>query len=120
MKQFLLLTLFVIFAIHVGAQQRKTSGVLGVKAAKVLDVRTGRYSADQMIWIDGDRIKAVGKAADIERQMPSGAAIIDLSNATILPGLVDCHVHLTSNPSQLDLAGVYCECSPEAWRIFTK
>ena len=103
MKQFLLLTLSVIFAIHVGAQQRKTSGVLGVKAAKVLDVRTGRYSADQMIWIDGDRIKAVGNAADIERQIPSGATIIDLSNVTILPGLVDCHVHLTSNPSQLDL-----------------
>jgi len=103
MKQFAVLALLVLFALSLGAQERKTSGVVGVKAGKVLDVRTGSYSANQMIWLENDRIKAVGKFADLARQMPAGALIIDLSNATILPGLVDCHVHLTGNPNQLDL-----------------
>ena len=103
MKQFAVLALLVLFVVSLGAQERRTSGVVGVKAGKVLDVRTGSYSANQMIWLENDRIKAVGKFADLARQMPAGALIIDLSNATILPGLVDCHVHLTGNPNQLDL-----------------
>ena len=75
---------------------------IAVHAGKLLDVRTGNYSSDQVIWIEGGKIKAVGKAADISKQLPAGTKTIDLSNLTVLPGLIDCHTHLTMSP---DMAG---------------
>src|SRR6202050_5908646 len=77
-----------------------------IRAGKVLDVRTGNYLTDQIIWIEGERIKAIGKAADISSQVPVGAKTIDLSNSTILPGLIDCHTHLTYTPYMAGAAGV--------------
>src|SRR5262249_51337505 len=47
------------------------------------------------------KIKAIGKAAEIEKQLPAGAKIIDLSRLTVLPGLIDSHTHLTSSPQTL-------------------
>lgn len=106
MKRFTVAVLLVAFALPAVAQQTKTPIVIAIKAAKLLDVRTGNYAADQMIWIEGDRIKAVGRSAGVQRQMPSGAKIVDLSSATVLPGLVDCHVHLTIDPNQFGPTGL--------------
>jgi imidazolonepropionase-like amidohydrolase len=91
------------------AQEVKNSGpaVVAVKAGRVLDVRTGNYLKDQIIWIEGDKIKAIGNAAEIEKQLPSGAKRIDLSRATVLPGLIDCHTHLTGSPYQLGPVGYH-------------
>jgi len=67
-----------------------------IHAGKVLDVKTGRWLFDQNIIIDGD---------EIVRVEPSGAnaapqgTLIDLGSAAVLPGLIDCHVHLTLKPS---------------------
>jgi len=69
-----------------------------IKAGRLVDVRSGRVLTDQAILIEGDRIKQVGPAQSI--QVPAGARVIDLSNATILPGLIDCHTHLTLEPGQ--------------------
>src|SRR5580698_6656461 len=71
---------------------------VAIKAGKIIDVSTGTYLANQIIWIEGGKIKSIGKAADIAPQLPAGIRTIDLSNATILPGLIDCHVHLTMSP----------------------
>lgn len=68
-----------------------------IKAGRLIDVRAGRVSTDQAILIEGDRIKQVGPAQSV--QTPAGARVIDLSNATVLPGLIDCHTHLTFEPS---------------------
>jgi len=65
-----------------------------LKAGRALDVRSGRYLESPGILIEGDRIKEVGPAADIQARAPKGAAVIDLGRATVLPGLVDCHTHL--------------------------
>jgi imidazolonepropionase-like amidohydrolase len=90
-----------------------TAGV-AVRAGKVLDVRTGTYLADQIIWIEGGRIKAIGKAAEISAQLPAGVRTIDLSNATILPGLIDCHVHLTMTPFSAGPAGLHASYPRQA------
>jgi imidazolonepropionase-like amidohydrolase len=90
-----------------------TAGV-AVRAGKVLDVRTGTYLADQIIWIEGGRIKAIGKAAEISAQLPAGVRTIDLSNATILPGLIDCHVHLTMTPYSSGPAGLHASYPRQA------
>jgi len=92
-----------------GAQTPKVSAPaeIAVHAGKVLDVRTGNYLTDQIIWIEGDRIKAIGKAAEISSELPAGAKVIDLSNATVLPGLIDCHTHLTYTPYMSGPAGLH-------------
>ncbi|MFZ1973969.1 MAG: amidohydrolase family protein [Candidatus Acidiferrales bacterium] len=64
--------------------------VTAIKAGRLLDVDAGTVLTDQVILIRDNRIAAVGKALAI----PPGAEIIDLSNMTVLPGLIDCHTHL--------------------------
>jgi len=69
-----------------------------IKAGRLVDTRGGRVLTDQAILIEGDRIKEVGPVQTVTAHAPAGATIIDLSNATVLPGLIDCHTHVTSQP----------------------
>jgi len=61
-----------------------------VRAARLLDVRAGRYVQDPVIVIQGARIKAAGAWLAV----PAGVEVIDLGHAILLPGLIDCHTHL--------------------------
>ena len=63
-----------------------------IKAGKLLDVRTGRYASNVFIMVEGERIVSTGTAA------PAGMPVIDLSNSTVLPGLIDAHNHILGNP----------------------
>jgi imidazolonepropionase-like amidohydrolase len=83
--------MMIFFALYGSAQ---TDSVKVVKAGRFLDVEKGIVLTNQLILVDHDTIKAVGSNITI----PAGARIIDLSNATVLPGLIDCHTHLTGNP----------------------
>jgi imidazolonepropionase-like amidohydrolase len=65
-----------------------------VKAGKLLDVRKGAYIENAGIWIEGNRIKEVGRLAEVQAHAPHYTKVIDLSRATVLPGLIDCHTHL--------------------------
>ncbi len=62
-----------------------------IHAGHFLDVKTGKTLANQTIVIEGDKIVSVGSASGA----PAGATVIDLPNATVLPGLIDAHTHLT-------------------------
>src|SRR5438128_1099647 len=77
--------------------QSPAKEIVLVKAGRLIDVRAGRVLTDQAILIEGDRIRQVGPAQSV--QVPAGVRVIDLSNATVLPGLIDCHTHLTFDPS---------------------
>jgi imidazolonepropionase-like amidohydrolase len=61
-----------------------------IKAGRLVDVDAGTLLTDQVILVRDQRITAVGKALAI----PPSADVIDLSNMTVLPGLIDCHTHL--------------------------
>ena len=74
------------------APSPSSSPVQYIRAGKLLDVRSGQMLADQVIMIRGDRIERTGTAAQIE--IPAGATVIDLSHATVLPGLIDAHTHI--------------------------
>ncbi len=69
-----------------------------VKAARFLDPAAGKVLANYAVLIEDDKVRAVGPAADLARSLPAGAAVIDLGDATLLPGLIDCHTHVTSQP----------------------
>jgi len=64
-----------------------------IRAGKLFDPKLGQMLANQVVLIQGDRIAAVGPAATVS--IPAGAKMIDLSRATVLPGLIDGHLHLT-------------------------
>jgi imidazolonepropionase-like amidohydrolase len=69
---------------------------VAVRAVHVLDVKTGKLLGDQTLVIEDGRIVSTGAAA--EAKIPADAVRIDLPNATVLPGLIDAHTHLTSDP----------------------
>src|SRR3984893_7682155 len=65
---------------------------VAIRAGRLFDPRTGTNLTNQVIVIQGDRITDVGPADRVK--IPAGARVIDLSVATVLPGLIDRHVHL--------------------------
>ncbi len=77
-----------------------SAGVLAqrtvVRAGKLLDVKTGKIQTDQAIVIEGDKILSVDPAATLKSD--ANERVINLPNATVLPGLIDAHTHLTFNP----------------------
>jgi imidazolonepropionase-like amidohydrolase len=74
----------------------QTTRQVAVHAGRLLDVKTGKMLADQTLVIADGRI--VSMAASAEAKIPADAVRIDLPNATVLPGLIDAHTHLTSEP----------------------
>jgi imidazolonepropionase-like amidohydrolase len=73
------------------------AGTVVIRAGHLVDVAAGKVLAKQLIVIRGDRIVSVGNAEAVK--IPDGATIIDLSTSTVLPGLIDTHTHLTSDPT---------------------
>ncbi len=77
--------------------QNPEAGVkhIAVRAGRLIDGLGGPPMQNAIILIENDRIKAVGPKVSI----PAGAEVIDLSSSTVLPGLIDCHTHVTMQPS---------------------
>jgi imidazolonepropionase-like amidohydrolase len=78
------------------------AGTIVLHAARLLDVETGNIVAPGEILVQGDRIAAAGATVN----HPPDAQIIDLGDATLLPGLIDAHVHLFLHPGAEDLQTV--------------
>jgi imidazolonepropionase-like amidohydrolase len=66
--------------------------VVAVRAGRLFNSKTGQMLTKQVIVLSGERITDVGPEAQVK--IPAGAQVIDLSQATVLPGLIDAHTHM--------------------------
>jgi imidazolonepropionase-like amidohydrolase len=99
-----------LFNSSLALSQQPAPRIIAVKTGRSLDVRTGSMIAGAVILIEGDRIKEVGANLAI----PAGAEVIDLGQKTILPGLIDCHTHLTFDLGSVGFAGLGLSIPREA------
>jgi imidazolonepropionase-like amidohydrolase len=76
-----------------GALWPQAGPITAVRAGRLFDPKSGRMLSNQVVLIQGERILNVVDAAGVA--IPAGAKVIDLSRASVLPGLIDGHVHLT-------------------------
>ena len=96
MRKILLLVGLMISG-FANAQQQVISQdvkITAIKAGKLIDVENGKTLLNQTILVSHDTIIAMGSNVTI----PKNANIIDLSSYTVLPGLIDCHTHITGQP----------------------
>src|SRR5438445_2173534 len=96
------------------AQNRATPSPIVLHAARLLDVETGRILTPGEVRVQGERIAEAGSAV----AHPSGAQTIDLGDTTLLPGLIDAHVHLFLHPGAEDLQTVQ-ESAPQRTIVAT-
>src|SRR5271169_4434995 len=82
--------------------QQAVSRPIVLHAAHLLEVGSGRVLTPGEILVEGERILEVGSAV----RHPAGAEFIDLGSSTLLPGLIDAHVHLFLHPGAEDLQTV--------------
>jgi imidazolonepropionase-like amidohydrolase len=94
-----IVTLVATIALHhqdLRSQERKfltpPGQVVAIRAGKLFDAKSGNLLNNQVVLIRGDRIADVGS----EVQIPRDARVIDLSTATVLPGMIDAHVHVNT------------------------
>lgn len=96
----------LFLSVHATAQTNSTpalpapAGTTVIRAGKFIDVDAGRELANQVIVIRDGKIVSVAPSAGAA--IPAGATILDLSNMTVLPGLIDCHTHLVGDAKDTD------------------
>ncbi|MGE5326846.1 MAG: amidohydrolase family protein [Deltaproteobacteria bacterium] len=100
------LSLVVARPARAGQSAVSASQAVAVEAGRVLDVRTGKYLEHQIILIENGRIKEIGSAGSVRPHVPAGAKTINLSRETVLPGLIDCHTHITFDPTSVGYRGL--------------
>src|SRR5439155_974116 len=83
-----------------------------IRAGRVLNVRTGELRGNQSIVIEGEKISQIAPSAEVKAA--AGDTTIDLPDATLLPGLIDMHTHLTFELSSLSYEGLKISTAREA------
>ncbi|HEX6505517.1 MAG TPA: amidohydrolase family protein [Terriglobales bacterium] len=87
---------------YVFAQSETSSKPIVLHAARLLDIESGRTTKPGEVLVRGDRIAEVGPSVT----HPAGAEVIDLGDTTLMPGLIDAHIHLFLHPGAEDLQTV--------------
>lgn len=90
------------FAQDQAETQARAQAPIVLHAARLLDIKNGRIVTPGEVLIEGERIAEVGQSV----KHPAGAQVIDLGDATLMPGLIDAHVHLFLHPGAEDLQTV--------------
>jgi len=114
MDRKLLVALLIALFVMATPMWAQTPQVVAVRAGHLFDSKSGQMLANQIVLITGEKITEVGPADRV--QVPSGAQVIDLSQATVMPGFVDAHTHIYSSLS----AGARVNTTKEAWTLMAE
>ena len=87
--------LALVLGLALSCAANAAAQVTAIKAGRLVDPQAGTVLNDQIILIRDNKIEKVGKGLAI----PADAKVIDLSQMTVLPGLIDCHTHLADGPT---------------------
>ena len=105
------LAILLSFVSPVFAQAPATKRTV-IHPGRLLDVRTGELRTNQAILIEGEKIVQIGSAGEVKAA--AGDTSIDLPDATLLPGLIDAHTHLTMDLNSLSYQGLGISTAREA------
>ena len=99
---FIFLFLFLISILPAIAQQpqKPAAKMVYIRAGRLFDGTGDQVRENMVIVVAGDRIQSVGPASAVS--IPADATVVDLSHATVLPGLIDCHTHLGARADRYD------------------
>jgi imidazolonepropionase-like amidohydrolase len=113
-RTFTLLAVFLAAGCAHAQQPGQPAVTQAVLAGKLIDVRTGQVRAHAYILIAGDRVQSIADAA------PQGVPVTDLSAYTVLPGLIDAHGHILSDPTTQNFASHLRTSIPQAtvWGVY--
>jgi imidazolonepropionase-like amidohydrolase len=109
-RKFLVASL-IAFSIMATPFWAQTPQVVAVRAGHLFDSKSGQMLNNQVVLINGEKISEVGGADRV--QIPSGAQVIDLSQATVMPGFIDAHTHVYSSLSN----AARVTMTKEAWTL---
>ena len=102
-KIFLVLVCLAVLPVKIAGQSDAPSPhPIILHAARLLEIKTGRILKSGEILVQGDRIVEVGQSV----KHPAGTEVLDLGDRTLLPGLIDAHIHLFLHPGAEDLQTV--------------
>ncbi|MGC2659918.1 MAG: amidohydrolase family protein [Bryobacteraceae bacterium] len=93
---------FLLFVLAPFARAQAPSRSIVLHAARLLDIESGKILSPGEVLVEGERIAEAGSAVT----HPAGAEVIDLGDRTLMPGLIDVHVHLFLHPGAEDLQTV--------------
>jgi imidazolonepropionase-like amidohydrolase len=93
-------SLLILSAFPLAAQAENAQPATVIHAGTLIDGSSGATQRDQAIVVRGNRIESVGDWS--AAKVPTGAAVIDLSRATVLPGFIDTHTHIFLDPAEAD------------------
>ena len=92
----LLPVLFTLFTLCMCAQESPSPKIIVLRASRMLNVKSGKMESPVVVVVEGERITGAGSGTAV----PAGAQVIDLGDATLLPGLIDCHTHLMARSTR--------------------
>ena len=99
LKKYIVGLLLLVYTLASAQSSAPADHWIAVRAGRLFD-GTEKLAANQVILIKGDRIARVGPAEQV--QVPADAEVVDLSHATVLPGLIDAHTHVFGNGPDFD------------------
>ncbi len=100
-KHCLIIWLFFLVSMAPAQTPANNEHWIAIRAGRLFDGKSNMLLRDQVILVEDDKIAQAGTAAQVK--IPAGAKIIDLSRATVLPGLVDGHTHVFENGPDLEM-----------------